>query len=143
MTKRTPQQNLRYRAIVSKLNISEEQRQELTLKYSNGRETSSANLTQREMHDLCFDLERTIQPKDTTGMTSKQRMVRKVFALCHELGWEHPNGKVNTKTLSHWLTTKTKEKFPEIDLYNEEQLQKIVTQLRKIKAQDNKKDVPA
>lgn len=70
---------------------------EVALDFSGGHtsELSELDHTQTQRLILSFT-----EAKDETG-------VNKILSLAHDLGWEHPNGKINMELLNSWLLKHT------------------------------------
>lgn len=132
---RTKQQNARLHLLTGKLDIDTEQRHDLVHSFTNGRTSSSREMTQVECNALIHALEKQLADADGAKI---YRMRRKAFSLAHELGWEDAQGKVDHMRLAGWCLHKSSAKKPLLHMTATE-LRSLLTQLEQVlaKAQRN------
>lgn len=106
MDRRTSDQSKRLHAILGKLKIDAEEKREMVYEVTEGRETSSGQLTVAE----CDRLIQSLQGKQgyKPGMekykddpTDKQR--KKILAICREMRWVTSENRVDFIALNTWL----------------------------------------
>lgn len=106
--KRTSSQNAQLHALVAKLGIDPELKSELVTRFTNGREQSSAQMEVMECQRLINHLnslgksQQQLKGVDK-GYDPANRMRRKVLSICHEIGWELPNGEIDWLRLNEYL----------------------------------------
>ncbi len=125
--KRTSTQNTEFHALIGKLSIDKERKEDLVFEYSEGRCTSSADLLYTEMAQLIIFLR-----KQTTGTFlpgNNQR--KKILSLFHELGYELPGGKIDWKRVNGWLM-KYGYLHKGLNDYTLKELPKLVSQVERI-----------
>jgi hypothetical protein len=93
---RTKEQSIRFNTIISKLGIDKEGKEDLVYNITQGRATSSKDLTHLE----CDKLIKNLQP-NVLIEGDKQR--KKILSIVHELGWETPTGKIDWNALNPYL----------------------------------------
>jgi len=96
MSTRTKEQSIRLHTIIGKLGITPEIKEELVYNITQGRASSTKDLTHLE----CDTLIKTLQP-NVPIEGDKQR--KKILSIVHELGWETPTGKIDWNTLNPYL----------------------------------------
>ncbi|HRF80142.1 MAG TPA: hypothetical protein PL070_08645 [Flavobacteriales bacterium] len=132
---RTKQQNARLHLLTGRLDIDTEQRHDLVHSFTNGRTSSSREMTEAECNSLIHALEKQLADADGEKL---YRMRRKAFSLAHELGWEDAQGKVDRTRLDGWCVNKSSAKKPLLHMTVAE-LRNLLTQLEQVlaKAQRN------
>ncbi len=123
---RNKSQNNRLHALITKLGIDEETKQELVYKYTNGRLTSSKTMLMHECQALINELQilaNRIQKNQDEIKTDSQR--KKMFSIAREMGWIS-NGKVDQR-LFQWIEKYGYLKKPLND-YTLSELPKLITQ---------------
>lgn len=124
-------QNSRLHALISKVGIDKETKAEMVFKYTNGKHTSSADMTFSQREQMINDLQRIANqmPMSVAEQSANQQR-RKLFALCHEIGWELPNGKVDEDRLEKWILKYGHQntKGKRLKDYTGKELPKLVTQ---------------
>ena len=98
---RTPEQNVRFHALVNKLGLDSQHKLELVMDVSVGEAKSSADLTVDEMDKLIKHLQHLVNA--TSDEQAAYKMRRKLFSLFHELRYETPNGSLDYVRINAWL----------------------------------------
>lgn len=110
-----------------------EQKAELVLKFSKGRVESSTKLSEPEYRALIEYLEKEVSKE----FLKKQRMRKKLFWLCYELGWisghSHEQRSLNIEIVKG-IVAKLGYAKKALDLYTSAELSKLVSQFESIKA---------
>jgi hypothetical protein len=136
---RTKEQHNRLFGLLTKLHWLHH-RKDLAYQYSEGRTDSTANLSVQEcdalMDMLQKEVDKTEAPKEQTKL---DKMRKKFFYYCHELGWKE-NGKLNYERINNWLL-----KFGYLKKllndYTEKELFTLLQQIEKVhKNKTNKAD---
>lgn len=96
---RTPAQNSILYALITKLGIDDDQKQDLVAQVSEGRETSSKNLTYNE----CDKLIKHLQSLVNENHDKSNKMRRKILSICHEMKWTLPGKKLDWQKINTWL----------------------------------------
>ncbi len=139
MPKRTQKQNNQYHAIVSKMRLTKEQKSDLILSFSNGRTSSSADLSREEMQLLINRLN-AMQYRHISNSNVRvnfyaddpaDKMRKKCLSIVHELGWEMSDGQINWQTFNAWLF-KYGYLHKSFNNYTYEELPRLVTQLENL-----------
>jgi hypothetical protein len=95
--KRTLHQNSQLHALVTKLKISAEQKEELVYQFTRGKHISSAQMSVDECQTLINSLKhisRTLFPaiaKPRGMKDAENKMRRKILSICHEMNWKKNN----------------------------------------------------
>lgn len=100
---RTAQQNTQLHALIGKLGIDKDLKEELVAKFTSNRETSSAQMQYGECQDLINHLLQIAGGSHSQEWKASNKMRRKILMICHEIGWETPSGKVDFSRLNAWL----------------------------------------
>lgn len=124
MSTRTKEQSIRLHTIFGKLGIGGEIKEELVYNATQGRATSSKELTHLE----CDSLIKSLQP-DVPKEGDKQR--KKILSIVHELGWETPTGKIDWNALNPYLL-KYGYLHKAFNDYTPKELPKLVTQFENL-----------
>lgn len=102
---------------------------------SQGRTASIKELTTLELHELekvakNANGNKPLTPKPPKGNPDDVKMVRKVFALCHDIGWELAGGKIDYNKLNAFLRSKHCCVDPKrVQDYSREELIRLINQL--------------
>jgi hypothetical protein len=123
---RNKSQNNRLHALITKLGIDEETKQELVYKYTNGRLTSSKTMLMHECQALINELQVMANriPKNQDEIKADGQR-KKMFSIAREMGWV-TNGKVDPR-LFQWIEKYGYLKKPLND-YTLAELPKLITQ---------------
>lgn len=123
---RTQEQNTRFHAIIGKLGLSKDEKQQLVEEVSYGRTDSSRELYVSEMNHLINHLQSIV---NSNGPDPAFKMRRKIFSLCHEFGWEclPESRKVDVQRLNNWML-KFGYLHKPLNSYTLQELPKLVTQ---------------
>lgn len=124
MSTRTNEQSIRLHTIVGKLGIDSEMKAELVNVITNGRSSSTKDLTHLECDALIKNLQVSV-PK----AGDKQR--KKILSIVHELGWETPTGKIDWNALNPYLL-KYGYLHKAFNDYTPKELPKLVTQFENL-----------
>lgn len=131
-------QNSQLHAIIGKLKIDKETKEELVYQFSGGRSKSSKDLLFDECQHLINYLN-AVQ-KGTTQLKARtsgavydacNQMRRKILSICHELQWEKADGKIDWPRLNNYLNKYGYLHKPLND-YIYEELPKLVTQFENL-----------
>lgn len=101
-----------------KLGTDKEYKQRLVQQYSNGRETSTTELTYEEAEALLNDLRRLTDSDD--------KMRKKIIHWARRMGWEK-NGKADMKRINTWCIA-SGYLHKELNLYTHKELPELVSQ---------------
>lgn len=136
--KRTPSQNKQLHALCGKLNISSEQKADLVYSYTNGRETSSAEMFIPEAQALINALnhigrtsikeQKPTKPRPVKDAENNMR--RKILSICHEMKWTD-KGHLDWTRINAWLLKYGYLKKPLND-YTASELPKLITQFEEL-----------
>ena len=126
------------RTLISKAGMDEEDKEALVSEYTKGRSTSTKELLKVEARELIGHLKNASpslnpSPKGRDfGDPRSQRMKRKIFAMCHEMGW-HIEGtrKLDMQRLNNWCE-KSSLQHKKLDRYAYEDLPALVSQFEKV-----------
>lgn len=118
---------IQIRTLLSKAGIDEETKEIMVLDATGGRTYSI-----RQMRTIeAISLIKSLQGKTDAYQVDeeKQRMKRQILALCHEMGWEHDNGKVDMDRVNRWCNSRgyIKKAFDE---FTKAELPKLVAQFK-------------
>jgi hypothetical protein len=94
------------------------QKESLVTAFTNGRSTSSRDLTYQEAGEMITHLK---------NLDSGHKMRRKIIKLAHEMGWKQENGKIDLQAIDTWCTTYGYGKKRLMD-YTAQELPKLVSQ---------------
>jgi hypothetical protein len=115
-------------AICGKMKMDKEQKQMIVEGFSGGRCTSSKDLSVQEALKVIQHL-KDLQPDEP----DRGPMVRKIFAMCHDLGWTKVNGQgkkvANGKRFDEWAVKNSYLK-KSLDKYTYAELPKLVSQFQ-------------
>lgn len=126
---RTPQQHQRLFGLLGKLGYGEDTRRTLVHSFTNGRTTSSKEMLAFECNLLINHLEGMVPKEDNPLFFPR----RKVFAVCHELGWERKDGTVDRARLEAFIEKRGAVKKPFLE-HTAKELAQLITQLERISA---------
>lgn len=121
---RTMQQHQRLFGLLGKLGYGEDTRRTLVHSFTNGRTTSSKEMLAYECNMLINHLEGMLPKEDNPLFYPR----RKVFALCHELGWERKDGTVDRERLAAFIKKRGAVRKPFLEMTGKE-LSQLITQL--------------
>lgn len=134
---RTVTQNKQLHAIIGKLKISSEHKQELIYQYTKGRSSSSADLTIPEAQALINNLNHLLRnekppvtPPKLKQANSANAMRRKILSVCHEMGWKE-NGRLDWTRINGFLL-KYGHLKKNLNDYTQAELPVLVTQFEKL-----------
>lgn len=118
----TKKQNAMIGYQINRLKIDTETKEELIYLHTDGRTT--------RISELQFDEASKIIKALTSGNveyhTPKEKMVRKILSMAHELNWEYANGQVNMKRVNEWCIKYGYLHKP-LDQYTANELPQLVT----------------
>lgn len=145
--KRTVKQNNQLHAICSKLKIDKEMKEGLVRQFTQGRESSSAEMTIPECQSMINHLNHLsrnsveVVPAAAPQKykSSEDRMRAKVIAMCHQLGWKKPNGKIDMDRVNGYCLKHTNIKKP-LNEYPKRHLYKLITQIDYMLQEYSKRD---
>jgi hypothetical protein len=126
-SQRTPEQNARLHKLIGMLSIDPDHKKDLVEQVSQGRVSSSADLTIAECHRLIVHLQKIADESDQ-GLV---RMRRKIMSICHEIGWTTAEGKVDYRRLNGWLL-KYGYLHKNLNTYTAKELPQLVTQFENL-----------
>lgn len=123
---RNKDQNIRLHALIGKLMIEAEEKEELVYRHTGGRETSTKRMLIHECQALINELQaRANRIPRTPDEMKADAQRKKMFAIARSLGWT-TNGKVD-KRLTGWILKYGYLKKPLND-YTLAELPKLITQ---------------
>lgn len=126
--KRTTAQSNRLHGLIGMLGIDSEQKQYLVEQYTEGRATSTKDMSTTECQALIDHLAKVAID---TNADRANVMRRKAFAIAHELGWEDDQGKVDREHFDAWLL-KYGYLHKGINEYSHNELPKLLTQMEQL-----------
>ncbi len=142
MKTRTLTQNSRLHALLNELGVDSETKREMVFNYTNGRTTSTKELTIDECNELINSLEKVLfksqkqPPRERADAHQKAR--RKIFILMYDCGFidSRMTTKQKIAIINRWIANKTKFgcEFNSLTL---EELSKFATQLQAVKRNYN------
>ena len=107
------------------LGIDSDHKADLVQEASEGRTSSSAELSSEECQRLINHLQTMVN--DQNRNTPENRMRRKVISIVHELRWKTPDGKIDYKRLDAWML-KYSYLHKKLNSYSAAELPALVTQ---------------
>ncbi|MGB1217804.1 MAG: hypothetical protein ACPG5P_07995 [Saprospiraceae bacterium] len=125
------------RTNLSKLKFSEDDKKAMVYDFTDGRTTSIREMTQKEAMLL---LNSFGQSNKTKSDKSNQKMIRKIYGICHDLGWQiEVDGTMKVDSRRMWGFVK-KCGFEEnsFDRINRRGLVKIITGLEQVLKDTNR-----
>lgn len=125
---RTTAQSNRLHGLIGLLGIDSEQKQYLVEQYTEGRATSTKDMSTTECQALIDHLAKVAID---TNADRANVMRRKAFAIAHELGWEDDQGKVDREHFDAWLL-KYGYLHKGINEYSHNELPKLLTQMEQL-----------
>lgn len=125
---RNKKQNSTLHALLGKLNVDKEQKEELVYKHTKGRTSSSSAMLVHECQALINELQVIANkiPKSTEDQ-KKDRQRKKMFSIARELGWTK-DGKVEVKRLYEWVEKYGYLHPKHLNDYTLQELPKLLTQ---------------
>lgn len=120
---------IQLRTIITKLGMSEEDKEDAVLNTTQGRTKSIREMYPSEAITLINALNGKEDRPHESG--KKSRMKRQILALCHEMGWEHDNGKVDLDRVNAYCKQRGYLK-KEFNDYTEKELPRLVAQFRQM-----------
>lgn len=109
--------------------IDKEAKEDLVSQFTEGRTTSTREMKTTEAIALIRALNGQVdsfRPNDKAD-----RMRKKILALCHEMKWELPDGKVNMDRVNGFCLSRGYLKKP-LDEYSAKELPSLVTQFENL-----------
>ena len=123
----TTQQKAAIGAICSRLGIDKEMKEGLVCQFSNGRTTTSVELTVAEARAMIDHLSRQVRPD-----TRRDKMVGKIFYYAHEMSWTKINKQgrrvADGQRVDEWMVKYSYLK-KKLNSYKFEELPKLVSQV--------------
>ncbi len=102
---RNKEQNKQIHSLLSKLRIDLDTKKDMVYQITEGRVMSTSQMTYAEA-DMMIRFLKQLSGEATTYPSKKddaQKMRRKIFSICHDIGWEDDKGAVDKKRLEDWL----------------------------------------
>jgi hypothetical protein len=135
MKMRDENQNKRLHLLLGKASLLAE-KPELVSFFTDGRTTSSRELTYEEAENFINYLEGMSQLQKTSGKESTEKMRRNIIAICYELGWiensDNPEErKMNMAVIDSFIKQRGYIKKPLND-FTLKELPKLVSQFKQI-----------
>lgn len=136
---RTAIQNKQLHAILGKLNLEQEVKQQLVFNHTQGRTTSTKEMQINECQALINYLnhlqKNIVEVKEVPApvklITPEQKMRRKVLSICHEMGWRLPSGKIDINRVNAFcLNHSTLKK--ELNAHTAKELPKLISQFEQL-----------
>lgn len=129
LQKATPKQKSAIGAYCHRLFITADQKHTIVSSFSQGRCTSSNELTQAEATQMLQYLAAQVDDKD------KAKMIGKIFYYCHQMAWTKLNDKGKTvadcKRFDEWAVVHSYLK-KKLDRYSYAELPKLVSQFAQV-----------
>lgn len=125
---RTNEQNSRLHGLLGILHIEPEQKAWLVEQFTEGRSSSTKDMSTTECQALIDHLAKVAMD---TNADRANVMRRKAFAIAHELGWETSDGKVDRNRFDHWMLKYSYLHKP-INQYTLAELPTLLSQLEQI-----------
>lgn len=125
---RTVEQSNRLHGLLNILGIDKEQKAYLVEQYTEGRYSSTKDMSNTECQALIDHLAKVAMD---TNADRANVMRRKAFAMAHELGWETEDGKVDRARFDAWLL-KYGYLHKGINDYSHNELPKLLTQMEQL-----------
>ena len=122
----TPKQIKFVRGLLSKLGMAES-KDDIVLNHSNGRTTHLSELNYNESKSLIDFLANQAK----VPPSPKDKQIRKILFMCHEMRWELPGGKINMDRINNFCLTRTAQKKP-LDQFTAPELPALVTIFEKV-----------
>lgn len=118
---------IQIRAILSKKGIDEETKEEMVLQATAGRTKSIRMMYTRE----AISLIRSLNGQEDTFQDKANQMRRKIIALCHEMGWQTEEGKIDLRRVNAYCENRGHGRKPLND-YSLKELPTLVTEFEKL-----------
>jgi hypothetical protein len=143
---RTKTQNSRLHALITKLGIDDEAKEELVYNFTGTREKSTSRMEVSECQNLINYLQAVANngngnitasgkplPESlrTGANAASDKMRKKILSICHEMNWKLDNGKINWNSLNDYLL-KYGYLHKLLDDYKEAELPTLVTQFENL-----------
>ncbi len=125
---RTNEQNSRLHGLLGLLHIEPEQKAWLVEEFTDGRSSSTKDMSSTECQALIDHLAKVATD---TNADRANVMRRKAFAIAHELGWKDAQGKVDRARFDAWML-KYSYLHKGINQYTHNELPKLLTQLEQL-----------
>jgi len=131
-------QNKQLHAILGKLKIDKETKEDLVYQFTSNRTKSSREMLMQECQNLINYL--NALQKGSTQLKARDsgkvydacnQMRRKILSICHELQWENAEGKIDWTRLNNYLNKYGYLHKPLND-YTYDELPKLVTQFENL-----------
>jgi len=108
--------------LISKLSIDKDTKEELIYLHTDGRSASIKELLFSEADKVI----KALVNGRVEYHTPKEKMVRKILSMAHELNWENTYGKVDMKRVNDWCINYGYRHIA-LDQYNENDLPQLVS----------------
>lgn len=137
-------QNKRLHALITKLGIDGDAKEELVYNFTGTRETSTSKMEVSECQNLINHLEAATKgltpaiPKGNGNPNKADKMRKKILSICHEMNWTNEQGKVYWPTLNEWLL-KYGYLHKTLNEYKEAELPTLIAQFENLLKQFYKK----
>lgn len=127
---RNADQNRQLHAIIGKLGLSKEVKEDLVYEYTGGRSSSSKDMDMQECQALINYL--NVLARGADQHTDRaNRMRRKIIAICHEMGWKLETGAINMKKVNDFCIQHSTLK-KDLNSHTVQELPKLVTQFEQL-----------
>lgn len=114
------------KAIIAKLNISDQEAQDMTQGFSGGRTTHVSSLHLEEGKAMIRHL-KSRDPQEKKA----EVMRRKIISMAHEMRWELPTGKADMKRIDAWMV-KSSYLHKKLNQYQYNELPKLISQFEAV-----------
>lgn len=118
----------RLHTLIGKLHIDEDAKRAMIAGATNGRTTSSREMTSQEIEGLCNGLASTALSQQGDIKDSRDVMRKKIISRGYKLGWTLPNGKIDMEAVNTWCIDYGHMHVPLND-YKYDELVKLVGQM--------------
>lgn len=125
---RTTAQSNRLHGLIGMLGIDPEQKAYLVEQFTEGRSSSSRDMSTTECQALIDHLAKVATD---TNADRANVMRRKAFAIAHELGWEDETGNVDRARFDAWML-KYSYLHKAINQYSLNELPKLLSQMERM-----------
>lgn len=94
----TPAQRQKIGYLISRLSLDNDTKEELIYVHTDGRSTSIRDLRFEEADKVI----KSLVSGSVQYHTPKEKMVRKILSMAHEMNWELKTGKIDMERVNNW-----------------------------------------
>jgi len=124
----------RLHTLISKLQIPEDGKRAMIAEATNGRTTSSKEMTSGEITDLCNGLQKMVPAPLPAKLVpdadkdARDVMRKKIISRAHRLGWQLQGGKIDMERVNAWCVSHGHLHL-QLNSYGYNDLVKLVSQM--------------